>query len=78
MNKLKLPAPVEVFVPRQLELNDVELMPIELPHVLRVASLPHHHGDPFDRLLIAQALVEGVTLVSRDAFFDIYGVRRLW
>ncbi|MEQ8847116.1 PIN domain-containing protein [Botrimarina sp.] len=41
-------------------------------------SLPHHHGDPFDRLLIAQAMAEGLPIVSRDKAFDAYGVARIW
>ncbi len=51
---------------------------MELAHVARVARLPFHHRDPFDRLLAAQALEEGLAVVSADAVFRRYGVRRVW
>jgi PIN domain nuclease of toxin-antitoxin system len=54
------------------------LLPIEARHTAGVATLPLHHRDPFDRLIISTALVEGMTLVSADATFDAYGVNRLW
>ena len=53
-------------------------MPIELAHTKIVATLPHHHRDPFDRLLIAQAMAEGMPIVGADTLFDAYGVVRLW
>jgi len=51
---------------------------IKVGHVARVAQLPFHHRDPFDRLLIAQALEEELAIVSRDPVFKSYGVRRIW
>ena len=78
LKKLKLPEPAELFVPRQLAINSIRAQPVQLAHALRVALLPHHHNDPFDRLIIAQALVEDVTVVSGDRAFDAYGVRRVW
>ena len=56
----------------------VRLLPIQLQHVVRVASLPRHHRDPFDRLLIATAMTEKLTLVSGDRAFKKYGVVTLW
>ncbi len=53
-------------------------LPISVRHARRAGALPIPHCDPFDRLLIAQALVEGLTLVSNEAAFDGFGVRRLW
>lgn len=53
-------------------------LPVEIRHAVAVGGLPLHHRDPFDRLLIAQALVEDLTVVSIDEKFDRYGVRRLW
>ena len=53
-------------------------LPISLSHTLATRALPRHHGDPFDRLLVAQALTEDAGLVSRDARLDAYGIRRLW
>jgi PIN domain nuclease of toxin-antitoxin system len=54
------------------------VLTIELRHLAPIATLPPHHRDPFDRLLIAQAMVEGVPILSADAAFDAYGVTRLW
>jgi PIN domain nuclease of toxin-antitoxin system len=51
---------------------------IEIAHAAAVATLPLHHRDPFDRLLIAQAQVENMSIVSIDAAFDAYSVARLW
>ena len=53
-------------------------MPISLQHALRAGSLPGSHGDPFDRMLIAQAISNDLMLVSNETLFDRYGVRRLW
>ena len=55
-----------------------EQLPITLAHAAAAGRLPAHHGDPFDRLLIAQALTDGVPVVSADSAFDAYGVSRLW
>lgn len=52
--------------------------PITMAHAVRVADLPYHHRDPFDRLLIAHALEEGVPLLSADEILSAYGIRRLW
>jgi PIN domain nuclease of toxin-antitoxin system len=76
--KLELPDLFDVFIPAQLQINEIEVLSIELPHLAPLTSLPLHHRDPFDRLLIAQALVEGVSIVSADKVFDLYGVNRLW
>jgi PIN domain nuclease of toxin-antitoxin system len=56
----------------------VEPLAISLEHAARVAQLPLHHRDPFDRMLVAQALCESMTLVSRDRALRRYGVRLLW
>ena len=54
------------------------MLPLEFRHMQVVSSLSFHHRDPFDRLLVAQADVEGMTLLSRDPAFDACGVRRIW
>lgn len=54
------------------------LLPIALPHVRATSRLPRHHGDPFDRMLVAQALEEGLTLVTADAMIRRYPVAWLW
>lgn len=78
LGKLKLPAPLEQFVPTQMANNGFQQMDIEFRHLARVADLPFYHRDPFDRLLAAQATVEDLPLVSGDPVFDDYGVKRLW
>jgi PIN domain nuclease of toxin-antitoxin system len=76
--KLDLPKLFDVFIPEQLELNEIELLPIELKHLTPLTSLPLHHRDPFDRLLISQSLVEELTILSADKIFDRYAVNRSW
>jgi PIN domain nuclease of toxin-antitoxin system len=78
LGKLMLSAPVDRFLAEQLAENNFELLHIELAHVTRVASLPWHHRDPFDRLLAAQALDERLPIVSADPVFRKYGVKRRW
>ena len=73
IGKLTLPAPVERFVPDQLATNGFRLLPIEFAHVARVADLPRHHRDPYDRLLIAQSLVENLPMVPAEPVFHKYG-----
>lgn len=58
--------------------NDFELLPVEVVHVRMLLSLPFHHRDPFDRVLIAQAFEEGLTIVTADGHFAAYDVKRLW
>ena len=78
LGKLKLASPIERFIPDQLAANGFRELPIEFRHVARVARLPFHHRDPFDRLLAAQALEEDITVVSADKVFTPYRVRRIW
>ena len=78
LSKLDLSQPFDLFIPNQLLLNDITLLDITVGHTLRVATLPFHHRDPFDRLLIAQSQVEGMPVISIDSIFDAYGMTRLW
>jgi PIN domain nuclease of toxin-antitoxin system len=75
---ITLPAPLSHYVPDRLERNRFGLLPIELAHALRVASLPRIHGDPFDRLLIAQAQVEGIPIITSDSAIAQYDVETIW
>ena len=63
---------------RGIDGNDFEILPIAPRHTGLLTTLPLHHRDPFDRLLIAQAKIEAIPIVGVDAAFDAYGVRRLW
>lgn len=74
LGKLRLPESFEAGVAD----SDFERLPIFFSHAEGVARLPHHHRDPFDRLLIAQALAEGLSLVTHDRRFEPYGVEILW
>lgn len=78
IGKLTLAAPFDVLIPQQLRVNGFELLNIEIAHVSAVVTLPFHHRDPFDRLLIAQGMSEKMAIVSIDAAFDAYPVTRLW
>ena len=76
--KLTLRETFAEFVRHAVFDNGFAILNIEPRHTALVSQMPFHHKDPFDRLLIAQALVEGVPLVSADAVADAYGISRLW
>jgi len=78
LGKYTLPAPFATFWNEQLQANDFSLLPISVVHAAQLANLPFHHRDPFDRLIIAQSLVEELPVVSSDNAFDRYGVTRIW
>ena len=78
LGKLKLALPVMRYVVEHVAANAFRLLDIGLTHVGRVELLPPHHGDPFDRLLVAQALEEKLAIVTADPVFRKYGVRRIW
>jgi len=72
----KLKAPPDLL--QQLERTGVNLLPITARHADRVGTLPMHHRDPFDRLLVAQAQIEGLALVSADGKLNRYGIELIW
>ena len=78
LRKLDLGEPAITFLTRELATNRFELLGIELAHATFVETLPPHHKDPFDRLLVAQALIDNLPLVSANTILDQYGVTRLW
>ena len=78
LEKLTMKAPFDQLFPAQLERNNFSLLSIEFSHLARITALPWHHRDPFDRLMIAQSLVEDMPILSRDSNFDAYAVERLW
>ncbi len=77
LDKLRLGEPIRDVIAKALSCG-IRMLPLELEHVLRLQALPMHHKDPFDRLLAAQALYEGMTVVGSDEMFDRYGVGRIW
>jgi len=77
LGRLKLALPLATLVENQQRTNGIEVLPISLAHVLALADLPAHHRDPFDRLLIAQARLEGAVLISTDPVFANYPVQVL-
>ena len=74
LGKLALPAPPREYVQSRLVLTQTRPLPIEMSHALRVAELPLHHRDPFDRMLIAQVMVEGLPIITSDPKFREYDV----
>jgi PIN domain nuclease of toxin-antitoxin system len=78
LGKLRIDAALDRFLPEQLAANGFQALAIELKHAARVARLPFHHRDPFDRLLVAQAVEEELSIVTSDPVFAHYGVKRVW
>lgn len=75
LGKLELNRPLEEIVRDQERTNRIQLLPVQAAHVFGLRQLPYHHKDPFDRLLIAQALVEDMTMVSVDPVFAQYRIQ---
>ncbi|MGL4621147.1 type II toxin-antitoxin system VapC family toxin [Chroococcidiopsis sp.] len=69
---------IHLFIQQQLSLNSINVLNINLNHLAVVTSLSLHHRDPFDRLLISQAMVEKLPVLSIDSAFDSYPIQRLW
>jgi PIN domain nuclease of toxin-antitoxin system len=78
LGKLVLPRLPGKYIPEQVRLNDFQVMPVELSHALHVHSLPLHHRDPFDHVLIAQSVLEGMPIITRDGQFAAYEVSICW
>jgi PIN domain nuclease of toxin-antitoxin system len=78
LGRLQLSLPLEELIDSQRHANQVDVLPVTLPHVLALETLPAYHKDPFDRLLIAQTNVEGAILVSHDRLLTQYPVSVLW
>jgi PIN domain nuclease of toxin-antitoxin system len=78
IGKLTLPLPAGPYLKQQMAQNNVQALPLRLEHVLRLEQLPMHHRDPFDRVLISQAIEERWPVVSSDPFLAKYPVSILW
>ena len=78
IGKLDLSRPFEELIPDQLKENEISTVSIELDHLSETIKLPFHHRDPFDRLIIAQGIVEGLPIISSDPVFAEYPVKVVW
>ena len=78
LGRVSLPRPTGPYILSKLALNGVRLLPVTADHVLRVESLPDHHNDPFDRMLIAQSLHEKLPVLTADREFRDYPVEVIW
>lgn len=78
LGKLELPVALPAFLEEQLASTRTTILDVRAEHAVRVEDLPWHHRDPFDRLLVAQARFETLSLLSRDSTFDAYGIERIW
>lgn len=78
LDRLPLPEPPESLIPTELAKNRVDSLPILDPHAFEAGQLPMHHRDPFDRLLIAQAQLESMEIISNDRQMSLYDVDIAW
>jgi PIN domain nuclease of toxin-antitoxin system len=78
LNKLPLTLPYRDWMNRAIADLGLTILPVTVDYADAQAALPWRHRDPFDRLLVAQALTEGILIVSADPVLDAYGVTRLW
>ena len=78
LNKLVLSMPYREWMTQAISDLSLTILPITVEYAEVQAGLPYHHRDPFDRLLIAQAMIEHASIVSVDPIFDAYGVQRVW
>ena len=78
LGKLEVAGELVELVTAEMNANAINGLAVTVQHALRVLALPHHHRDPFDRLLVAQCQIEDVPIVSGDAQYRKYGVKRIW
>ncbi len=78
LGKLNLQLPLQQIIEDQRHVNDLQLLPISHRHIYNLSQLPFHHKDPFDRMIISQAMTEGFSLLSKDAQITKYQVNVIW
>ena len=78
IGKYTLQVPFPAFIQEAINDNGFTILSVEPQHTAELVALPFHHRDPFDRLLVAQAIVQGMSLVSADPVLDSYPIRRIW
>ena len=78
LDRLPLPEPPESLIPAEMAKNRISSLPILDAHAFKAGQLPMHHRDPFDRLLIAQAQLESMDIISNDRQMDLYDIGIIW
>jgi PIN domain nuclease of toxin-antitoxin system len=78
LGKLKLPDHTESFIQKQLGVTQIQELPITFKHAFHLQNLPNHHKDPFDRMLVSQALAEKLTILTIDPLIAQYSAKTLW
>jgi PIN domain nuclease of toxin-antitoxin system len=78
LGRLEIPSPFADFINEQLRKSGINLLEIKTEHAGKVVTLPFHHRDPFDRLIIAQAISENIPIIGKDLVFESYGIECLW
>jgi len=78
IGKIDVPRPVSNFLLDQLRLNGITLLEISPEHIFGLENMPMHHGDPFDRIIISQCLIEKIPVITGDTIFRKYPVRVIW
>ena len=78
IGRLGLPTELQQFIVEQLKINAIKSLPIEMRHALHISTLPAHHRDPFDRMLVAQAQLENLPILSADPDIGKYDVKVIW
>lgn len=76
IGKYSLAEPLDQFLEREIAANGFGVLHIQPTHVAAVSTMPFHHRDPFDRLIVAQAIAESIAVVSDDSMLDAYGITR--
>ena len=76
--RLELEGAAQTYVPERIRQHGFAVLPVELDHALRAGALPRHHGDPFDRLLVAQGQVEDVPIITAEPLLNLYDVETIW
>jgi PIN domain nuclease of toxin-antitoxin system len=78
LDKLFIEGSLESFTEKHILANDIQFLPVEPSHICRLEKLPFHHRDPFDRIIIAQAIEENLSIIGSDQVFDKYRIKRIW
>ncbi|QTA81358.1 PIN domain-containing protein [Desulfonema limicola] len=78
IGKLELSEPFEQLIPKEINKNEIEILQIELPHLYEMMKLPLYHKDPFDRLIIAQGIIEQLPVIACDKAFKSYNIDIIW